>query len=64
MEFLQLIFEKYPMNWMFDLYKKYANEEDIVFLQNKLEAVDSKLKKEITKLIEAIRKRKKIYKFP
>lgn len=63
-EFLELIFDKYAGDWLFDEYKKYANENRIDFLLDKINTSDSKLKKSITKLITAIQKRKKIYRFP
>lgn len=63
-KFLGLIFDKYSMNWLFDIYKKYADEDDIDFLLDKMNIADAKKKKEISKLIIAIQKRKKVYKFP
>lgn len=64
LNFTRLIFDKYPINAFFDIYKKYADEDDIDFLLDKMNIADAKKKKEISKLIIAIQKRKKVYKFP
>jgi hypothetical protein len=52
--FLKQIFDKYPIDTWFKVFKKYGSIDDIPFLQSKLEQVDKKIGKEIFKLISAI----------
>jgi hypothetical protein len=62
--FLKQIFDKYPIDTWFKVFKKYGSIDDIPFLQSKLEQVDKKIGKEIFKLISAIETRKTKHKFP
>lgn len=62
-DFLKLIYDKY---WWFEsyqkMYKKYAQKEDILFLEEKIDHTNKRMVKEISKVIEGIRLRKKSYK--
>lgn len=65
MNFCQTLFDKYRYDALFGIFKRYARDVDVAFLQSKEQEInDPKGKKEIQKLIGLIEKRKKKYVFP
>jgi hypothetical protein len=64
-EVLKKLFDNY---WEFEIYlklfKKYGRKDDIPFLESKIKNGNKKIKNEISKIIEAIQKRKNVPKFP
>lgn len=60
-EFLELIFEKYPIS-VLDLYDKIGDKDDVDFLLEQIKKADKKLSKEIEKTLKKILKREGITK--
>lgn len=60
-EFLELIFEKYPIT-VLELYNKIGNKDDVDFLLEQIKKADKKLSKEIEKTLKKILKREGISK--
>ena len=56
--FLKLIFDKYPTDVMFKLWRKYGTTEDLPFLEEKAESENTKISNNLKKVISAIRKKK------
>lgn len=62
---IKKVFEKYSFfERIFLLFKKYGTLEDIPFLQDQLAKSDSKRGKEIKKIIESIKNKKRLPVFP
>jgi hypothetical protein len=58
-DFLKQIFDRYPTDEWFKVFKKYGSIDDIPFLRSKVDQVDKKVSKELLKSISAIEGRKR-----